>query len=217
MSNDYGDRNSEREVVPGVLRGYRTWQFDGTHLVACNFDGVRWLPGRNEAVCMRDEDCKCIHCDRVRKERGTVARQTHLAPQGDCTCGFYAKHKPGGYDTRGTFIGIIKAYGKVILGTLGFRAQYAEIEALAIHHVIGRLSGLAQYEVPIFADPRVMVEQFPPIPVTELLPKEDEVDMSEMHSIAVSAWTPQAMAVSMPLTQAQWNKMWESLFPNGNV
>jgi hypothetical protein len=189
VSSDYGDRDGEREVVPGVLRGYRAWRWDEGSLAACNW-GTRWTSGRNEAVCYKTSACPCDSC-----KAGLVIQQANphlVVPEAECACGIYAKHLPGNYDYRGLVIGVIKAYGKVILGTKGFRAQYAEIEALAIRY--DQLSSgysdlvetLTQYQVPIFVTEYEMVEKFPPIPVTELLPKEEAIRAYGYHRMVMS-------------------------------
>lgn len=160
MLAEYGDK--EAELVPGVLRGYRSWYLRlgdlGGYLEAINFP-VAWEPSRNTAHCVNG-----------------IQLVRHDAPHARCTCGFYARHTPEFWTGSSTYqppfvLGSIRAYGKVILGTGGFRAQYAEIEALAIAYAS---PVPLPYNVPIFSSLTELVEQFPPIPVDHLLERELE-------------------------------------------
>ena len=152
----------EKELVPGALRGYRRWRFDFTgQLAAVNFY-YSWTPGRNEATHVG-------------------VKPKHEAPMKRCSCGLYAHHDP-----RGSFnymdcsykdvivVGSIKAYGKIILGDLGFKAQYAEIESLVVP---GPMTAAFQHRYPqvkIFDRFTDLVKEFPPIPVDELLGPKPE-------------------------------------------
>jgi hypothetical protein len=57
---------------------------------------------------------------------------THSAPSRDCNCGIYAWYSPA--DARSIaaeVFGVIQASGLVMLGTSGFRAERAQISAVA--------------------------------------------------------------------------------------
>ena len=218
MSEDFA--GAEHELVPGVLRGYRAWRWQEGRLIACNWDGT-WEPGRNEARCLRYQGCGVPEC-------ASCAAYIHPepVPYSPCACGFYAKHKPGGYDSRGSVIGVIKAYGKVVLGTLGFRAQYAEIEALSMvsHEIARTVNDYYQvpcfdyYQVPCFADYGEMLEKFPPIPVDELLPPKPKVHGLGIEDLIISSYSvpPSGWAVGPPVTLEMWNRMLQN-FPNGQA
>ena len=159
--NDYS--GAEHQVIPGALRGYRVWRFQEDLLMAANWP-LFWLPGKYTALCTR-----------------ILAPHAHgseePSPVKDCTCGIYARHRPEDVNvTLGPIMGTIKAYGHVILGTEGFRAQYAEIEAISAPwgglYTQGTMDYLShKYEVPAFPSYQRLVEAFPPIPVGELLPE----------------------------------------------
>jgi len=209
VSDDF--TGTEHELVPGVLRGYRAWRWYEGRLIACNW-GEAWGPGRNEARCLRYKACGVPECAVCRsKNHGPI-------PASSCACGFYAKHKPGDYDPRGSVLGVIKAYGKVVLGTLGFRAQYAEIEAISFvpHLLVYGIEGTTSdyYQVPHFTDPRDMYEQFPPIPVDELLP--ESVSSVETDLTAYSAIPPSGWAGGLLTTPEMW-KLIQTYFPNGQA
>ena len=145
--SEYGD--VEQTMVPGTLRGYREWTPTPEGLLAMNFS-LNWDPGVNTATCIHG--------------------YMHTAPNSECTCGFYAKHLP----VISSVSGVIKASGTVILGTLGFRAQYAEIEALYLHGCYADDHWVfTQYNVPIYTDFDAMVRHFPPISVRHLLPEPE--------------------------------------------
>lgn len=146
------------EMVPGVLRGYRTWRCVEDKLVACNFP-VSWPPGIMEATHFDNgyRSWPVAHSDGVC--RGIAAK--------DCSCGIYAVHNPEDVDTRGWVFGSIKAYGKVTLGTRGFRAAKAEIEAITGLNGTDFIGTL--YKVPVYKDVDQLLEKFPPISVEHLL------------------------------------------------
>lgn len=113
---------------------------------------------------------------------GQVARELNpcsgMDPQ--CGCGFYGyQHGSNDYYSPGTggkgpVGGVIRGYGKVILGTRGFRAEKVEILALYIdaeklqmadHKLDDGLirARLAHnYGVPIFEDYQQLLTEFPP-------------------------------------------------------
>lgn len=83
------------------------------------------------------------------------------------TCGFYAFHAPGKPLTRSIYlpslgesliVGSIKATGFIVVGELGFRAQYAEIEALC---GLGAEPSAEHYGVPWFSTMDELAEHFP--------------------------------------------------------
>lgn len=189
------------ELVPGALRGYRTWRvgINDDSLWACNFE-TAWTPGVQVAECMY-----------LRGQAPDVYKRHPIgeaSPLATCSCGFYAVHEPGNRDNRGGVLGSIKAYGKVVIGTIGFRAAKVEIEGLCLppmsrHErgspgcgvphcvdcyptdypteksfntlkVIGRL-----YGVPVFRTPDELMEAFPPIPVNHLI--QDALDQERQE------------------------------------
>lgn len=225
VSNDVGDfHGADREVVPGVLRGYRGWTFSSLTLglAACNYPDHIWVPGRNEAACKATNGtCPCDECQQIIKER------EHSVPAGNCTCGFYAKHQPGGWDSRANVLGVIKAYGNVVLGTLGFRAQYAEIEALVptfyMYDNIGPLLA-DRYQVPILRDLREMERMFPSIPVDELLPKKEPspYDIVDWSGVVVTPSPSGGVVITgspsgISVSYAEWNKMIQDWIQNGKM
>jgi hypothetical protein len=116
--------NDEVTLVPGFVRGFRSWMLDKDFpLLRSVSRPYVWQPGQNEASCAL-ANCDCWHC-RPRADK----RLPHAAPSLKCSCGFYARHLDWRHGYSG-IEGIIRASGNIILGTGGFRAQIAEVEAL---------------------------------------------------------------------------------------
>lgn len=116
------------EFAAGEVYGLRMWKVDHLgRLRARNIDGApAWRPGENLAVCMD------FYSGAVATQKGV---QKHPAPADECRCGFYAYNardyvKNDQVSYPYCVMGVIKAYGRVLLGTKGFRAEKAEIVAL---------------------------------------------------------------------------------------
>lgn len=147
MADQFSSTNN-RLFVAGFMRGYRVWS-KPQQIMAPVLGSVAhayvWLQGRNLAECMQLQEpggtC-CANCAEGWRIRLELLRG-HKVPSinGPCTeCGFYAIFDPdsainyGGrylYPRGGQTYGSIKATGNVVIGERGFRAQIAEIEALA--------------------------------------------------------------------------------------
>lgn len=203
MSDEY--TGPEHLLVPGTLRGYRAWRLDGSFLRSVVDAGV-WQETGNTADCGRFDSRLMII--------GPEVLDYHRTPDRHCTCGFYAKHHlsavEGEFNLRQFLHGSIKAYGKVILGTKGFRAQYADIEALCTpsrHSTCDCCPNLetalaCQYpNIPIYHDREAFLNDFPPIPVDHLLPPEP--DTTERN--------PPAMVKVVTLTPEQVAGIWKAL------
>jgi len=153
-----------------------------------------WQVGRNNAVCMNKIAierplqaglCSCPECkkpENLRRYEEAAMRklkalEAHEPPSTDgdicATCGFYGFHKPDMLYANTSYLqlhsnqigGSIKATGSIVLATLGFRARYAEVEAL-----YGGLNGNGKkvaehYGVPWFKTQAELVEQFPFVPL----------------------------------------------------
>jgi hypothetical protein len=165
----------EIQVIPGTLRGYRAWRVDrdwrflglhNTGLVSLSDSHYSWNPREPQrAECLLGFDCDCGFC------RGCRKRKSHESPVVGCSCGYYATYDFDSYKQHvGTFgihiHGCIKAYGRISLGTRGFRAEYAQVEAV---YGRGARAAARRYRVPWFRSQGRMLEHFPPQDVTELL------------------------------------------------
>lgn len=145
-------------VVPGAsLRGYRSWGIDivdGSFVLASTAVQYVWRPGELLAECAQSNSqtfqrtdvgvrgCDCSMCTQLRSAGGWPARaeylrDVHPAPVADCKCGFYGWYRPD--DTRiipSTIRGSVRASGRIIMGSHGFRAERVKLEALVLPRVL---------------------------------------------------------------------------------
>lgn len=99
-------------LVAGTLQGYRTWSLTPTGQLASMAMEYEWAHDELVAECLRSEPCPG-------------------APNGRCTCGFYAWYTPDdGRIVPGPVIGVIRASGRILLGSHGFRAEKVQVVAL---------------------------------------------------------------------------------------
>lgn len=95
------------------LLGYRFWRVGRDGSLRCMLSRDVWLAGGNRASCWR--------CG-------------HEAPGRLCRCGFNALHGPPEHEFdehRGAVLGAIAAWGQIEVHQAGFRAQFAQVIALA--------------------------------------------------------------------------------------
>lgn len=176
-SNAYGGLGAD--LVPGTLRGFRVWQpTHGARLASLTMSYV-WAASTVEAQCMAAGNNSAIWGGRWGELE--KAPPVHEVPERRCTCGIYARHRPDTYQS--SYInGVIEAWGRIELGSEGFRAQHSRICALAMPNVIMRdefaefiriLEGTYK-GVRFFPSNEAMWQEFPPIDVTELLKAKQE-------------------------------------------
>lgn len=155
---------SGRALVPGTLRGYRSWRvtLDEGLLMAVNFD-YTWQPGENHATCL---------------DWPPTFQTEHQAPQLNCTCGFYACYSPATtqWGQAIPFMGVVELSGRMVLGTRGVRAERARIVASLQPYWPARAAERIKDmypDVKWFRNHEDMVEAFPPQDVSELIKEEE--------------------------------------------
>jgi hypothetical protein len=166
-----GDRSTVEgkvlETFPGFLRGYRTWNIRRTGALAAVWAAYTYTQGVNEATC-GPSATGILSLATMRHED---------VPRWGCSCGFYAAYKTVPYEYIGNPIwGSIKATGRILVGTRGFRAQKVEVEALCVNP--GARYTLVEdakrtgdhYGVPVFHDLDAMLAEFPPHDLQGILP-----------------------------------------------
>lgn len=107
--------------------GYRVWLASDESLVSAGFGDMEWQPGTNEASC----DGYDRSADLFLSRKPRLGVDPHPAPDPGCGCGFYAYHDVPPHDGR-TIAGAVAAWGRIQVHHRGFRAEKAQIIALAI-------------------------------------------------------------------------------------
>lgn len=167
------------EVLPlvGSVRGFRWWRIgDSGDLLSPWRGPIRWDPGENEAACLARRGMLGWRMARAPHPKG--------CPATGCECGFYALHSlpelNDGHDNaiweidattsggrHGLVLGVSEGYGRMLIGTAGFRARFARVLALfAGPGVRNRASELrstaSTYGVPLYRDLRAFVSEWGP-------------------------------------------------------
>lgn len=158
MELEFGN-TAASQLVPGTLRGYRLWIVteEGNDAAIINrpvLDDPSRLRLRSVSYAYAWDPAKkdrhLAHCYVAVSPMSVFTGDEERAPAVGsaghnltvCTCGFYAYLKPKGLfqppveqylptGLRTLVFGTIRASGLVTIGKMGFRAQYAQLEALA--------------------------------------------------------------------------------------
>jgi hypothetical protein len=167
------------DVLPLVasIRGFRWWRLGGNGDLLSPWRGpVRWLPGENEAACLARRGMLGWKMARIPHPRG--------CPATGCECGFYGLHAlpalNDGLDKsiweidastsggkHGLVLGVVEGYGRVLVGTAGWRARFGRVLAL-VAGPAGRLHDneltviASAYGVPLYHDLRAFASEWGP-------------------------------------------------------
>ena len=168
------------EALPmiGSIRGYRWWRVGPSGELLSPWRGpIRWSSGENEAACLGRRAMFGWKMAKAPHPNGT--------PSVGCECGYYALHSlPELNDTpgrsiweidaetsggrHGLVLGIVEGYGRVLIGTAGWRSRFARILAL---FSAGRPPSIdraamediaARYEVPLYRDLPALATEWGP-------------------------------------------------------
>lgn len=133
--------------------GYRAWTVDAYgDLRPVTKTGHPWQPGVNTATCARGEGGSAIGRLFISTwaDLQPPAPADHQAPHEHCGCGLYARFSPavsdgnGSTDPKGAspvLLGSIAAWGDIRVHRDGFRAEKAQITALALHPTSAAMEG----------------------------------------------------------------------------
>ena len=140
MKKDFG-----RDLVVGGFRGYRWWRVGRAGWLESPFFGrSRWDPASNRAECFILKYGRMWFYSRLRAEHQTGA------PALSCDCGFYGLNElpteapreqqrlspwevdPWDSGFGGLVLGVAEAWGRVLLGTEGWRSQFCKPLALFV-------------------------------------------------------------------------------------
>lgn len=120
---------TEIPVYSECVIGYRQWMLADWVLTPVSV-GHPWRPGVNHAKCQPAPNLIISW-----GSAGEAPPANHAAPHKNCDCGLYALHEPAEqlYDhTSDTYVlGAVAAWGDLRVHHDGFRAEYAQIVALA--------------------------------------------------------------------------------------
>jgi hypothetical protein len=170
ISNACGGGDAGRTLVPGTLRGYRTWQLlgrwahlaDGTlPLTSITRHHVRWSP-RLTACCIPNHAT-------TPGPWSAMPNADHHAPRMGCTCGIYGWYTPS--DAKvvgGRVFGVVEASGLILMGEQGFRAETARITAVASRN--RRVTNACERAgIAVYRRRRDLLNDYPPTDMSSLL------------------------------------------------
>lgn len=179
---------NEREAEPAII-----WSND-FRLYGMN--SIPWQVEKTKAKCIKKQQKGVLTKRNIRDG----IHPNHEVPDAICRCGLYAVHDPFDLINRFGFhkntphvvLGVVECWGKVILGSVGLRAQYAKPVAIttwcynmdsykasplnyvypghrrAIINSIGK-----RYRIPVYdsyAGFGEMIKDFPPERLDNILP-----------------------------------------------
>jgi hypothetical protein len=140
---------SELATIQGTIRGYRWWRLnERAHLESPYWLGDDWDPRENRAACLYTPSPWMMPLAITRRLRTSwVSPHDSPAPERECACGFYGLWDlptgdvEGGYQWRSApavstaavgriVFGIAEAWGRILLGSEGWRAELCRPLAL---------------------------------------------------------------------------------------
>jgi hypothetical protein len=170
VSEVCGGGDAGRALVPGALRGYRTWRLLGrrTHvpdgslpLTSVSQRRVVWCPSLR-ARCKRGDAG-------MPGQSASTLDDDHPAPQVGCGCGIYGWYSPS--DTSmvsARVFGVIEASGLILMGERGFRAETVKIVAVVTRN--RRVAtACARAGISVYRRRRDLVRDYPPEDLSSLL------------------------------------------------
>jgi hypothetical protein len=199
------DCGNEDTLVPGTLTGYRRFRFsvDTESLTAVAQCHVVITPGENTARHTIYNQSPW----RPRIPGEFSYDEPHEAPREGCTCGFYGYYTPDLIDktfndNSWTCCAAVEVWGKVILGTKGFRAEKMRILGIVPPREIGWSGDVGRifwdrvvrkHDVPGYRHVGALVDAHPPQDVRHLIPEpeaEPEVDPYYLYTgfSGLSSW-----------------------------
>jgi hypothetical protein len=170
VSEACGGGDAGRALVPGSLRGYRTWRMlrRRTHVP----DGALPLTSvtRRRVVWGPSLTARCKP-----SETGTpvpwspTLDNDHDAPQANCSCGIYAWYAPTDTGTvRARVFGVVEASGLILMGERGFRAQTVKIAGVVTRN--RRVTtACTRAGIPVYRRRRDLLRDYPPEDLSSLL------------------------------------------------
>jgi hypothetical protein len=188
VSEVCGGGDAGRALVPGALRGYRTWRLLGrrTHVP----DGSLPLTSvsRRRVVWCPSVTARCKRGDAgMRGQSAPTLDDDHPAPQVGCGCGIYGWYSPSDTSMVSACVfGVVEASGLILMGERGFRAETVKIVAVVTRN--RRVAtACARAGISVYRRRRDLVRDYPPEDLSSLL--------ADTHGLA----PPPAVAPQAPL------------------
>ena len=181
-----GGGDADRSLVPGTLRGYRTWR--PTRRGEEVPEGLLPLAAvsRRKVLWPAVLSARCLPLELPRRPSGEapddLVPDSHRAPESGSDCGIYAWYAPD--DTRmmhARVFGVVEASGLVLMGERGFRAEHARVVAVVTR---SRRVAAACTEagITVYRRRRDLVRAYPPEDVSELIgPPEEEAEDEDLE------------------------------------
>jgi hypothetical protein len=165
-----GGGDTGRPLVPGSLRGYRTWW--PARRRAWVLDGMLPLTSvtRRQVIWAPTLSARCVPPDPARSgPRSATPLGDHPAPRAGCNCGIYGWYAPdvaGMVD--GSVFGAIEASGLILMGERGFRAERARITGVVTRN--RRVTAAcARAGIAVYRRRRDLLRDLPPEDLSSLL------------------------------------------------
>jgi hypothetical protein len=170
VSEACGGGDTGRALVPGSLRGYRTWRLLRRRIHVP--DGVLPLTSvtRRRVIWGPSLTARCKPSDTVTPVPWfPTLDNDHDAPQASCTCGIYGWYAPtdtGMVSARA--FGIVEASGLILMGDRGFRAQTVKIAAVVTRN--RRVAtACTRAGIPVYHRRRDLLRDYPPEDLSSLV------------------------------------------------
>lgn len=162
------------EPEVGEIRALRTFRIGPGGVLYPLFSELAWVDGINTARCRVPVPAGQEHPtgqeQPAGQEDGDAA--AHIAPEPDCTCGYYAyatETGAGEYPHTRHVLAVVACSGRVIAGTRGIRAEHARIEALWMSSAVPDelvASVSSRYRsTAVYPDKSTMLTEHPPTPL----------------------------------------------------
>jgi len=173
LSDAFGGGEHGRQLVPGSLRGFRTWRRLGRRTRVPTWMLPLSAVTRRHVVWPKSLSAECTDPD-IALHAHVRAREPepHRSPAPWCQCGIYAWYAPD--DTAvldaGIFgvFGVIQASGLILMGDRGFRAERAEVVAVVTRN--RRVAAACTEQgIAVYRRRRDLLKDYPPEDLSALL------------------------------------------------
>jgi hypothetical protein len=170
ISEVCGGGDAGRALVPGTLRGYRTWRLLRKRTPVPDGSLPLSSVSRRRVVWHPTLTARCTRADPgMQGQSASTPDDDHPAPQPGCGCGIYGWYSPA--DTgmvSARVFGVVEASGLILMGERGFRAETVKIVAVVTWN--RRVAtACARAGISVYRRRRDLVRDYPPEDLSALL------------------------------------------------